>query len=624
MHAMRTAEPTRLIRPLILFVLTALLLALAGPTLAAEAAASAGNGKSWGAFFGRLHVVVLHLPIGLLVGAFVIELFGLFRRSKGYDVAAAWLFVLGFLSSIVAVVSGLLLAVDEIGNPDLNFINVLWAQDAGGVSETLGWHMWLGVTLMLAAGVAAVLKVMAVKKQWPDEVAVPDHGGWGLVFARLALIAAMMMLPFAGHLGGNMVHGEWYVFEKAPFPVPEKAVYWPNDPPVKPVVTDDGKELVMGSVDYWNVKIQPVLNKSCTGCHDVKKQNGDLRLDTLEFAMKGGASHELGLGTRNIIPGDPRYSEMFIRVTLPHANDEHMPTNKTRYPVLTAEQVAMIGDWIQAFDGKLDAPAKTGTTNQQATKPGGNTGNTTKTPDPAKPLIDPAAIRAIEDAGGSAQSLSQEENPDLLTIKFAYRSTLNPEAVAKIGNAAGQVAELDFQGSAFSDTAAQQLPAMARLYLLNLKDTPITDAGLAALPELPKLEWLNLFGTEITDAGLDSLKRYPTLKKLYVTGTGVTKEGVEKLKAALAKAQGLDTTTTDVISDFDAEFQFKDLSAEPEKPDQSTTGDKPVNTVCPVKGTPIDATQFVIYKDKKIAFCCGNCKAAFEKDPEKFAGKLPN
>jgi len=47
-------------------------------------------------------------------------------------------------------------------------------------------------------------------------------------------------------------------------------------------------------------------------------------------------------------------------------------------------------------------------------------------------------------------------------------------------------------------------------------------------------------------------------------------------------------------------------------------------TVCPVlKDQPINKTIFVEYKGKKVYFCCTNCKAAFEKEPEKYVKDLP-
>jgi len=47
-------------------------------------------------------------------------------------------------------------------------------------------------------------------------------------------------------------------------------------------------------------------------------------------------------------------------------------------------------------------------------------------------------------------------------------------------------------------------------------------------------------------------------------------------------------------------------------------------TMCPVMdGNKIDKNVFIEYKGKKVYFCCADCKAKFEADPEKYIPKLP-
>lgn len=48
-----------------------------------------------------------------------------------------------------------------------------------------------------------------------------------------------------------------------------------------------------------------------------------------------------------------------------------------------------------------------------------------------------------------------------------------------------------------------------------------------------------------------------------------------------------------------------------------------LQTACPVSGKEIDISKSVEYKGKKVYFCCGNCPAAFKKEPEKYLAKLP-
>jgi len=58
------------------------------------------------------------------------------------------------------------------------------------------------------------------------------------------------------------------------------------------------------------------------------------------------------------------------------------------------------------------------------------------------------------------------------------------------------------------------------------------------------------------------------------------------------------------------------------------TGPSPVEdiaqTTCPVMtGNKIDPNIFTVYHGKKVYFCCAICKGKFQKDPEKYLGRLP-
>jgi YHS domain-containing protein len=63
--------------------------------------------------------------------------------------------------------------------------------------------------------------------------------------------------------------------------------------------------------------------------------------------------------------------------------------------------------------------------------------------------------------------------------------------------------------------------------------------------------------------------------------------------------------------------------AEPQAPAPSAAGQpKIVQKICPVMGEPIDPNVFTDYEGRRIYFCCQVCKAAFEKDPEKYVAKV--
>lgn len=594
-----------LIRTFTMLLFGMALLAVTPPVFAAE---STGPEGSWVKFLGRMHVVVLHLPIGLLIGAFAIELLGLSKRctpSKGFDIASAGLFVLGAVSSIFAVITGLQLGAESAGG-DLSAWSVLWADDEL-VGDTLNLHMWLGVGIMLFSVPAAVLKVIAVRQQWADEASGPRAVSWPLHVARVGLVITMLLLPSVGHLGGNMTHGQDYLTEQAPSDVLVGAINMLNlgttEQTVVTIPSDaEASDVPDGTVASWYTVIQPALNDACVRCHGPSKQNSGLRLDSLVYATKGkGVEFDYPV----ITAGDAQFSSLHTVVSLPQSHFLFMPPDPK--DAFDPELTNFIGEWLQNYDGRLEDPTPVVASSAEGD-------GSTAEPVPPKPVIDIAAIVA---AGGSVRPISQVENADRLTVKFAYLKAISPEAVAKLEPAADQIVWLTFESSAFDDEAAKAMPKMDTLQRLNLKDTTITDAGLAELPEFVSLTWLNLFGTDITDAGLEALAKYDLLEKLYLTGTKVTAEGVVELRKAMPD--------TEIFSDHDGQFQFTPVTPDA-KPGDPVNDDKaaakPVNDKCPVSGAPVKPEFVSTFEGKSIAFCCKNCKAKFDADPKTFASKI--
>ncbi len=79
--------------------------------------------------------------------------------------------------------------------------------------------------------------------------------------------------------------------------------------------------------------IEPILVRSCVGCHGPTKQKGGLRLDSRDFATKTGA----------VVPGKPGESELLKRVS---ANDDARMPLETEKPLSPAE-IAKLKLWIE-------------------------------------------------------------------------------------------------------------------------------------------------------------------------------------------------------------------------------------------------------------------------------------
>lgn len=85
--------------------------------------------------------------------------------------------------------------------------------------------------------------------------------------------------------------------------------------------------------------IQPILEFNCVSCHREGEAKGKLRLDTREWAIKGGDD---GPG---IVPFDSSKSPVFTSTALPPDHDDLMPPSNKGGP-LPKEEIQTLKDWI--------------------------------------------------------------------------------------------------------------------------------------------------------------------------------------------------------------------------------------------------------------------------------------
>jgi len=135
--------------------------------------------------FGKLHLVVLHFPIALIVAMAVAEFFGLFGRKAFFQSAGLFCLIGALLTAPAAVITGWDLLGDK-------------ARQLGGMPDFGAWHRALGVaTLVLVIAVAAV------------RLARAKSGAKWLGVAHSILVLAMLAaVTAAAHLGGMLAFGK--------------------------------------------------------------------------------------------------------------------------------------------------------------------------------------------------------------------------------------------------------------------------------------------------------------------------------------------------------------------------------------------------------------------------------
>jgi len=181
----------------------------------------------WLVLSGRLHPVMLHLPIGLWAG--VILLYLLRQRVSGYRALLLTFLQITAVFTALTALAGMILAL-------------------GGDYESsqIADHKYAGVALSGLFWLTVIFFDRISARMLP---------------AVLGLVSVLIIVT--GHWGGELTHGEDFLsFQPAGSPVQEDDVY--------------------------AALVVPVLKEKCSSCHKAGKTKGGLNLESVALMLKGG------------------------------------------------------------------------------------------------------------------------------------------------------------------------------------------------------------------------------------------------------------------------------------------------------------------------------------------------
>jgi uncharacterized membrane protein len=136
--------------------------------------------------FGRLHPLVIHFPIALILLAAALEVVRLKWDRPSLAQLVTFLLIVGAAGAALASITGWIFAVESHPRPSLAWM--------------LSWHRWLGVATTVLAGLAAWVSRRLAN--------APSSGArWCL---RLSVWLTAALLVVTAHLGALMVWGEDY------------------------------------------------------------------------------------------------------------------------------------------------------------------------------------------------------------------------------------------------------------------------------------------------------------------------------------------------------------------------------------------------------------------------------
>lgn len=436
---------------------------------------------------GRVHPVLVHFPIVLLLLVPLAEWLG--RRRAAWRDVAGGLLTLSLFGSLVAVAAGFALAY------------------ADGQSGPLVTAHWRGGVVL---AVIATLAWMVRGGRWPAVYWILLLGGVGL-------------LGWTAHQGGSLTHGEYYLTEGVP-PAWRKRLRLP-EPPAPEIYPAD---TLMGAA------IRPTLDRYCLSCHGPAKQKGNYRMDSFAQLLAGGAS-----GRTAIVPGQAEQSELLRRVHLPRTDRKAMPPEGQLRP--SEAEIQLLEWWIaQGAVRELTLADAVGRDPAfaelwRAVQPPGASIDLPKVGDYT--ALQPEIVRLEREHGIRLIPVSKRPGDGLILRTRGREKSFDGAALAAVAPLAPYVVEAELAGTPLAEADLVALKEFRALTRLDLSRTRLTGEGFATLTGLARLESINLSEARLTDAGLDRLTALKSLRRLYITGTAVSPEALARFRERMPECE---------------------------------------------------------------------------------------
>lgn len=429
---------------------------------------------------GRMHPLVLHFPIVLLLLAMALEFFRdstRFREQEFYKHFTATVLLAGVISAGISVIMGLFLSREEGYNDSL-----------------LAWHKWTGASIFFITSFVYAYR---------------NSGWYKPAIAKASAIATTVCLLVAGHYGSVLTHGDNFIWQ--------------------PVMANSSTVVSFEEARVFDHVIKPIFEAKCLSCHNPDKLKGKLILTDSVSISKGGKTGKL------FIAGKPEGSLLLRRLHLPHENKKHMPpAGKTQ---LTPEELELLEVWIQQdakFKVKIASLPPEDSFRIRATA--------FLKPKEVKEEIfhfaaaDEQIIKNLNTNYRVVSPLSKES--PALSVNIYNKDEYSSKTLSELKEVRRQIISLESGKMPVKDEDLKIIAGFENLRRLNLNFTEITGKGLEALVPLKYLENLSLSGTKVTYADLEHLlPSFNSLNTLAIWDTPLSTSEISELQKANRNVQ---------------------------------------------------------------------------------------
>lgn len=421
-------------------------------------------------FLGRLHPLLVHLPIGILIFGMLL-VFWPKKSLTSFNPVIRLAFLIGGISATVAGISGYM---------QYRFEGYAW--------DTVQNH--------LIAGILSAVGSFYLFSQ------VKDNRVFNLKI-KIQIIILFLAVTVTGHLGGNISRGDTYLIEV----LPAEIQAWTGQevaPPEPLEIPEQGWE----ELAFYGDVIQPILNQNCKSCHNPKNLKGALNLTSFEDLRKGG---ENGIVIQS---GNPQLSVLYAHMTLPLEDEDHMPPREKRQPA--KEEIELIRAWINSGAAQNTTLAQA-RIDKKLVEPFFHQTEIPFYPLTEVPMPSLDTLAKLQKAGFFAEHLQQ--GTAWLKISCINFPRFEDKDWKTLASSQSQIAYLDLSGTQVTDQILESISTLPHLTVLKLNQTAIDGTQLQALQACKNLKLLYLNGTGVGMEKLSTLDQHLSLEKVFAFQT---------------------------------------------------------------------------------------------------------
>ncbi len=432
--------------------------------------------------FGRMHLLLLHFPIVLLLISMILEIFGTrisFNKQPFYEEFTSIVLLVGVISAGITVIMGLFLSRQG---------------DYG--RNVLSWHKWFGVSIFFLGSVMYTIR---------------SSDKYKTVMVKVGGSITIVCLLLTGHFGAALTHGDGFIWNS---------------------VMDDRAEVVpIEHALVFDHLIKPILDSKCTGCHNPDKLKGKLVLTDSASIHKGGKSGKL------FVSGNPEISLLMNRIHVEPESKKHMPPSGNTQ--LTPDEKELLRLWIKAntqFNQTIVSLPPTDSLRLLATAYL-NTSETLEDPFEFS-SADEETVKSLNTNYRVVSPLAK--NSPALSVSVYNKETYTSQTLNELMDVKNQIVSLELSKMPVTDNDLQNVAKFENLRRLNLNFTNITGDGLATLASLKHLTRLSLSGTKVNYPDLkQTLVDFENLNTISLWKTEVTADEINQLQTEYKNIQFL-------------------------------------------------------------------------------------